>query len=225
MTNSTEKLITNLARELTPSRRLLPTWVIILSWLLVASTYVGVTTALLGPIRPGVVEQLLVPRFGLEMATGFAAIAFAITYAVPLSVPGHAPRLLGMLALLSTVLWTALVASGFFYPSLEPSMLGKRPHCATEAFLYSIPPLLTVAVTIARRYPLARHTPFVWAATASGLLPAVTMQIACMYDPSHALPFHIGPALGLTFGTLAVSVLYARWQQTNSSRVRPNSQF
>ena len=220
MKDTTQKLITNLGRDLTPRQRLLPVPVIILAWLLVAGIYVAITTMLLGPIRTGVTEQLLVPRFALEMIMGLIAVGCAITYAVQLSIPGAAKRLTGILASLSVTAWLALVMSSFIHPTLEPSMLGKRPHCASEAFLYSIPPLLGVVFAIIRRYPLARHTAFAWAAIASGLLPAVTMQIACMYDPSHALAFHAGPALGLVAGTLGTSFLYTRWRLNNNLAAR-----
>ena len=32
---------------------------------------------------------------------------------------------------------------------------------------------------------------------AAGSLPALMMQIACMYSPEHILAFHIGPALAV----------------------------
>ena len=51
---------------------------------------------------------------------------------------------------------------------------------------------------------------------AAGLLPALMMQFACMYDAQHGLAFHIFPALlagsaiGLTGGLILRSKLTRR---------------
>jgi hypothetical protein len=37
---------------------------------------------------------------------------------------------------------------------------------------------------------------------AAGLIPALYMQIACMYDPGHILLFHILPGLSVALATL-----------------------
>jgi len=48
----------------------------------------------------------------------------------------------------------------------------------------------------------------------AGLISALTMQLACMYDPWHALLFHYGPALVLAFlGGYAIHFMKRRLSQ------------
>ena len=86
---------------------------------------------------------------------------------------------------------------GLASPALEPSMLGKRPMCFVETLIYSVPPLLALWFIQRRLYPLRPVASAMLAGLSSGLIPAVYMQFACMYEPLHILAFHIGPGLGV----------------------------
>ena len=76
-------------------------------------------------------------------------------------------------------------------------MLGKRPHCFAETLLYSAPPVIAGLWLLKRRYVLRGARAGALLGLAAGSLPALMMQIACMYSPEHILAFHIGPALAV----------------------------
>ena len=167
-----------------------------LVWLLVSACYVVVLTHFLGPIRPTAINQLQSePRFMLEMllgamaAVGLAAVAFRA--ATPAALGRGVAAVVGAMA----VLWIGGLVAGLFSPALEPSMLGKRDHCYVETFVYAVPPLVGLLYWQRKLYPLQPEKAALLAGLAAGVLPALYMQIACMYQPSHILAFHVGPAL------------------------------
>ncbi len=82
-------------------------------------------------------------------------------------------------------------------------MLGKRDHCVVEALLFGLPPALLALLLSYRFYPLRPvHSAFLFF-MAAAMVPALYMQIACMYAPAHILQMHILPALLVTLvGTL-----------------------
>jgi hypothetical protein len=43
---------------------------------------------------------------------------------------------------------------------------------------------------------------------AAGMLPALYMQLACMYEPSHILAFHIFPGLLMVLAGAAIAALW-----------------
>ena len=179
-----------------------------LAWLGGSVLFVLVAIHLAGPIRPDAMAQLLgAPRFALEMALGAAA-------ALALSVAGFraaVPGLLGSagwrLALGLGGLWVLSLVVGLLYPALEPSMLGKRDHCVVETLLYGIPPMLLLLYWQRRMFALSPLRSAAMAGLAAGILPALYMQIACMYEPGHALKFHVAPAVVLA--GLAAAMQYA----------------
>jgi hypothetical protein len=91
---------------------------------------------------------------------------------------------------------------------MEPSEAGKRSFCYLETMVYSIPPIL-VAVFLARRlYPLNYTRTAMSLALTAGMIPALFMQIACMYVPAHILQFHILPGLSMVLAGAAVAALW-----------------
>ena len=89
------------------------------------------------------------------------------------------------------------------YPALEPSMLGKREHCVVETFLFALPPACLALLLSRRFFPLRPvYSAFLFC-LAAAMLPALYMQLACMYVPAHILQMHILPGLLVTMaGTL-----------------------
>lgn len=207
----TEDLINELSSGLTaaPSLNSLR-WVVSL-WLVGSLVYVWTLTWLLGPFRPGVSEQLAShPRFVLEMVFGVGAFVCLAIAAFRDAVPGFDSRLPRTLGWMLAVGWLSNFLAGYFAPMLEPSMLGKREHCALEAYLYSLPPTL-VAIWLQRhRFPLEPVRAATLAALAAGMMPAVIMQLACMYEPTHILQGHVLPAGLLALATWLVSFALAR---------------
>jgi len=189
-------LIDELAAELTPVRRPPSLAAGFWLWLLASVAFVTAITLATGPMRPGFAAQLAAsPRFALESLLGFGAAALAMLGALRLARPGDNPlrtRALPGLGLLG--LWVIALGVGFVSPALEPSMLGKRPHCVIETQLYAVPPLLLGLWLLRRLAPLQRVWTGALAGAGAGALPALIMNFACMYAPQHVLFFHLGPA-------------------------------
>lgn len=202
---TTDRLISELGSQLTPSPSRRPIWQITLLWLTLSAAYVATTMLVLGPFRPGSLLQLADhPRFALENAFGAAAIVFWALSAFFGSVPGMATRWYKILGLTFLGLWVANFVFGYVSPALEPSMFGKRGHCALEAYLYSVPPTLAAIWIQARRYALEPVRSAVHAALAAGMIPAVLMQLACMYAPTHILQHHALPVAVVAVATGAI---------------------
>ena len=208
-----EQLIDSLVSDLAPSRPLPRLWLLALAWLLPAAIFVVVITGLLGPLRPNAFSQLAgEPRFLLETLLGVVAIAVAALVAFYSAVPGAINRRWQMAALWLIGLWLLNYVVGLAYPALEPSMLGKRDHCVFETFLYALPPLIVGLVVLQRRlYPLQPLRSAVLAGLVAGMLPALYMQIACMYTPLHILKFHIAPGLMVALVAPLLMLALRRW--------------
>ena len=202
-----DKLIASLQADLTPVRPVAAAGGIGMVWLLVSVTYALVLGAMLGPFRPGFSADLLgAPRFAVEMLLGLGALACFLAVALLASVPGREVGRLRRAAWLLLIAWLAQFVIGFAAPALEPSMLGKRDHCVWEAYLYSMPPLAWLVWLQWRRFVLEPVRAVLHSALAAGLLPALLMQIACMYEPGHILAFHVLP-----IGILATFAAVLAW--------------
>ncbi len=193
---NTKDLINSLSNDLSPVPRIWPFWNVLAVWLISSIFYVGVMILLFGPLRPGVEAQLAFPsRFSFEMLFGVAAMFCWATAAFADSVPGLYPRWPIRLGWMFLGIWLLHFIVGIVSPSLEPSMLGKREHCASEAYIYSLPPTLLMIWLQQRRYPLIPLRAAVYAAVAAATIPALAMQVACMYEPTHILANHVLPIL------------------------------
>ena len=182
-----------------------------LLWMLLSAAYVVAITHLFGPIRPNALAQLAsTPRFLGELLCGLAAIAVMAVVGFRAAIPGAlTPRLATLGGVLVTV-WVGCYVFGLVNPALEPSMLGKRPHCVWETFVYALPPVLLGFALTRRLFPLQPVKAALAFSLAAGLMPALYMQIACMYAPDHILKFHILP--GLLMGALGASAAAAWWR-------------
>jgi hypothetical protein len=210
-----QQLIAGLSRDLTPVKPLASVAGPALAWALLSALYVVGITHLFGPLRPTAFEQLATqPRFLAETALGVVALVVAALIGFRAAVPGALTRRTALAGLLLVGAWVACYVFGLVSPALEPSMLGKRPHCVVETFLFALPPLL-VGLLLARRwYPLEPVRAGLWIGLTAGLLPALYMQLACMYIPRHILAFHIAPGLAVAAlaAPLAWLFLSPRWR-------------
>lgn len=192
----TERLVESLVSDLKPVPATSGLHLPILLWFLCSAAYVVVLTQLIGPVRPTALEQLqTVPRFALEMILGLAALGAFAVMAFGSAIPGWLSRRFAGISLILGVIWVGGYLAGIALPALEPSMLGKRDHCYLETFFYAVPPLLVALWWQRRHYALAPARAAMIAGLAAGGMPALYMQIACMYEPVHILAFHIGPGL------------------------------
>ena len=193
------ELIDQLKSGLAPVQTATPLAPVFAIWLTLSVAYVVVLSLLLGPYRPGFVDQLLAaPRFSVEMLLGAGAVVCFALVALAESIPGVDVRWLRRAGWLLGTGWVSQFVVGFGLPTLEPSMFGKRAHCALEAYLYSVPPLLAIIWLQRQRFALQPVRAVIHGAIAAGALPALMMQIACMYEPAHILQYHLLPVAILT---------------------------
>ena len=204
-----ERLIENLSRDLPPVAPPHNVNLVGLTWLLASAIFVVAVTQWTDPVRPGVFGQFQeAPRFLLETLLGVAAITWVGLLAFRSAVPGELTRRFAVAGLALMALWLAQYVIGLVSPALEPSEWGKRPFCYLETMIYSAPPILAALFIARRLYPLHYRRTAMLLALAAGMIPALFMQIACMYDPSHILLLHVLPGLSMA---LVAAALAAWW--------------
>ena len=214
MSRDLNQLIDSLSTGLQPARSPLPADTTAALWLAVSVGFVMGITHWFGPIRANALTQLATePRFLLETALGAVAIAFTAVMAFRTAVPGAATRQGVMIGAGLMALWLANYIVGLAYPALEPSMLGKRDHCFTETLMFAVPPACLALLLSRRLYTLRPVYSASLFCLAAAMLPALYMQIACMYVPAHILQMHILPALVVTLGGTLCVWLWSRWRK------------
>jgi hypothetical protein len=207
--NKHDLLISNLSRDLAPVSPAPNVNILAMVWILLSAIYVVAVTHLFGPVRSGAFSQLATdPRFLLESMLGLAAIFWISLLAFRASIPGVLSRQFAAGGLILMALWLAQYVIGLVSPALEPSMLGKRDHCFMETMIYALPPILSGLFLIRRLYPLRFVRTAMSISLAAGMLPALYMQLACMYEPSHILVFHIFPGLLMVLAGAAIAALW-----------------
>ncbi|NOR80283.1 MAG: DUF1109 family protein, partial [Methyloprofundus sp.] len=189
----------------------------IILWFFISWVYVIALSLYLGPLRDGALESLITsPQFAFELSVGFISGVLFCVIAFQESIPGLRHKWLIYLSYFSAILWVSCYVVGLSFPALEPSMLGKRAHCVLEAYLYSIPPLIIGYFLIYRRYPLNSLRAGIFLGISAGMLPALFMQISCMYDPRHILTHHIGPAfVAIVVGAILGVIFKKRKRRLN----------
>ncbi len=206
------RLVDELAAQLEPVRRPAPPALVLGVWLAAGWAVVLLLTWLTGPFRPGAGEQLLgVPRFAFECLLGLGVGVAAASGSFALGTPGRpaAASLRAGAALAAA--WIGLLGVGLLWPALSPSSVGARAFCDLQTALFAMPPLGLGLWALRRRATLDRRRAGLWLGLAAGSLPALVMQWACMYDPGHALVFHLGPvALVAVAGLLLAPRLLPR---------------
>ena len=192
-----QPLIEELVEELKPSPPPPSTAAGLLCWGLLSWFAVMALILWSGPLRSGALEQLLhIPRFLFECGLGVAVGLVAMAGALRIATPGRGPSVRVMLpGLMLLGFWIAVYAYGVVSPALAPSMDGYRGSCFLEVLLYSAPPFVLGLLLLRRRAPLEPGIAAGLAAVAAASLPGLAMQLACMYDPLHALGLHLSPML------------------------------
>ncbi|MEO8224691.1 MAG: NrsF family protein [Gammaproteobacteria bacterium] len=217
MKTTRSELIQSLARDLHPVRPPLSPLLAAACWLAGTWVFVVSVTLLIAPLRPGALLQASTHgRFLAESLVGLAGSVLIAGYVFADSVPGFARRVVLPVGLALAVVWVLAFVAGLGFPALEPSMVGKRAECYLETLVYGLPPTLA-AIWISRRYfvlePLRTAA---LSALAAGMVPALLMQFACMYDPAHILMFHILPVPLLV--AVAVGVQWLLLRASSSRR-------
>ncbi|MGH1438770.1 MAG: NrsF family protein [Cellvibrionaceae bacterium] len=212
--SSRDQLIASLVDDLKVKRNRLPVVWVAISWWLLSWLYVVVATWLMGPIRALHEQYAFAPyvnnvhthQFHFESLIGLVASLLIAIVAWYGSTPAALTKRAVYIAFAFVAVWLAFYVVGFFEPALEPSMIGKREHCYFEAFLYSMPPTLLACFYMLRRYPINKIKTGFLIGLAGGMMPALFMQFACMYEPGHIFTHHIIPALFTGF--IGAFILY-----------------
>jgi hypothetical protein len=213
--NKYDELIANLSRDVAPVSPAPPVNTLGVAWFAMSAVYVVVATHMFGPARVGAFSQLATePRFLLESLLGAAAILWTSLLAFRAAIPAALTRQFAAGGLVLMALWLAQYVIGLVSPALEPSMMGKRSHCYYETMIYALPPILVGVFLIRRLYPLRFVRTAMSLSLAAGMLPALYMQLACMYEPIHILSLHILPGLLMVLAGAAIASL---WRQRRTS--------
>ncbi|MEM1433930.1 MAG: NrsF family protein [Pseudomonadota bacterium] len=192
-----EELIDRLAADLTPVSFWQRPSVLLTCWLLLSVlTVLGMSLAH-AAWRPGALVQLTtVPQFALEILVAAAGICTLIWATVQSALPGALrPSRVVLIFVLSWAPWLALLVLGLYEPALTPSMAGKREDCYLEVMVESLPPLFIGLLMLRRLYPLRGWQTGALLGFASGMIPALLMQLSCMYLVDHAWTHHLAPVL------------------------------
>lgn len=182
------------------------------TWLILSTAYVVIVGYLLGPIRPDALTQFVnEPRFAIESLLGAAAIAMAGLCAFRAAIPGVQSKRLVVITTGLMVLWIMNYVVSIISPTLAPSMLGKREHCSWETWFYATPPALAALILVRGLYPLQPVRTAAGIGLAAGMIPALYMQFACMYEAKHILEFHILPGLVVAAVCFALIACWTKW--------------
>jgi len=207
--NAHDELIADLSRDLAPVKPAPNINVLALVWFLGSAVFVIVVTHLAGPVRPGAFSQLASePRFLLETLLGVAAIIWVSMVAFRAAIPAALSRTFAIAGVILMSLWLAQYVFGLVSPALEPSVLGERAHCYLETMAYSFPPILIALFLVRRLYPLHFLRTSMTLSLAAGMISALYMQLACMYEPLHILEFHILPGLAMVLIGAATAAIW-----------------
>jgi len=156
--------------------------------------------------RPGFAGQLVHHPFFLLEVLGALLLAAAGAYlAMARAVPGEpiSGKILAAFWLLAAVFLLGFGA-GFTHFAPETSPVGARHACWLEVLVYGGVCLLAFTILIRRGFVRFSWKTGMLYGLMAGLVPAALMQLACMYDPMHALIFHYLPAVILIPVGLAV---------------------
>jgi len=218
--NKHDTLISKLSQDLTPVSPPPAINKLAVAWFLLSAIYVVAVTHLFGPARPGAFAQLgTEPRFLLETLLGVVAILWFSLLAFRSAIPAALGRRFAIAGYVLMALWLAQYVIGFVSPALEPSRLGKRNYCYIETIIYALPVILAGFYIVRRLYPLSPKRTAMSIGLVSGMLPALYMQIACMYEPLHILAFHILPGLLMVGVSTGIA---ARWHLAHQGADKPS---
>ena len=109
-----------------------------------------------------------------------------------------------------------------FVPLYPYSDQGKRPHCGFESFLYPfIPAMITYTLIFKNRLFAQPIKSSLIYGLAIGIPMATIMQIFCMYEPVHAITYHLLPSLAFVF--IVCGICNQIWRRNISEIIKTKS--
>lgn len=147
--------------------------------------------------RPGFWVQLNEHwRFQVEIVSGIALTLSTFYIVFASSIPGEkVNRAVSLTCLVSFSIFAGSLAIGFGMASPESSRLGARPFCELEVLIYGGLSMGGLFYLIRNGIIVSYSSKNLLLGFSAGLISALIMQLACMYDPWHGLLFHFIPAL------------------------------
>ena len=197
---SHNEFIANLAQDLKPVRPIFSPGKRLFLWSLFSFLFVALSMFWVQQFRPGFWDELSQPSFFLESALAFLPFLTVTFVVLILTVPGQSIRLWQVFLAISPFLlfFGALWIGREGHPSIKPTISGARGDCFAEVLWFSWIPIFFLVYLVRKALAPRRFLIGGLIGLAGASLPMALMQIACMYDPQHAITHHIYPALIVT---------------------------
>ncbi|NQU40758.1 MAG: DUF1109 family protein [Lentisphaerae bacterium] len=197
MPKDRERFIADLVSSHTPRPPLALPGRRALRWCLAALAVTVTLLWLVQPFRPGCLRALCGhPLRLVELLSGLLCVGWGATMALVGSTPGTRLSLASRcVAGLSAVVFAVSLVVASIASTPESSSIGHRPYCWMEVLVYGGASLGAMLWMAHRSYLRFTAPTAIWVGLAAGLVPALLMQLACVYDPCHGLAFHYGPIL------------------------------
>lgn len=147
--------------------------------------------------RPGFAEQLAHhPFFLIEILSGLLLAPLGAYLALVHTIPGERISRKAVIGFgLLLLAFVVSLAAGFSHFAPESTPVGARHACWKEVIVYGTACLLIFGLLVRRGVVRFSWTLGLLYGLLAGVVPAALMQLACMYDPMHALTFHYLPGL------------------------------
>lgn len=209
MSESRQNLINELVAENHSGTKLYSSSRLWVLWSVLAWALVTTIMFVIAPFRQDALQQLSQsPHFAIETMLGVTVSLLLGVFALRLAVPGLRNRFLLLATFSLAGFWLLSYVYGINTPALEPSMHGKREHCTVEVLVLGLPSIMLGFYLVSRGYVSHWLQAGLAVGFASALIPAVLMQLACMYEPVHVLKLHLAPTIlvGAASGIVAMVI-------------------
>lgn len=191
------KFIDHLVADLKPTPPLRPAWIRAVIWFSFLTGVTALSILWVQEYRPGFWNQLNQHwRFKAEIISGIVLTLSTFYIVFASSIPGEkGNRAVSLTCIVSFFIFAGSLGIGFGMASPESSKLGARPFCELEVLIYGGLSMGSLFYLIRNGIIVSYSSKNLLLGFSAGLISALIMQLACMYDPWHGLLFHFIPAL------------------------------
>lgn len=206
MVKDTDTLITELAKQPQPSRRLMSTSSVLLIYCIVA-LILTVLSYLTAP------ENLSISFFQIiSSVIGLLAAYYAALTSISSSVPGASKFHYPLASAAYLFLWL------FFDEVLlrifdSPSLLTPGGNCVQHVLMLAVPPALVLLVFVFNRAPLKSGLTTFFAVCSAGIVANVCLRLCCGGESAlHDIANHIAPCAILVAIIVVISRRFFSWE-------------
>jgi hypothetical protein len=191
--------ITNLSGELSEVDVFLSAEKRSFVWIVVHFLFIAVMMMLFQPFRNSLGDDIFSIKFQIEIALFFVSLFIAGYFSFLSFVPGAILDGKMKFVLVPIFFLVIFLFGASIYTSFSGDALrSMRKFCEFEILLYSILPLVHMFYMVKKGQNYFNKWSIVAASLASTLIPATLMHMACAYDYTHLLIFHLGPVAFVT---------------------------